>query len=107
MKKLHLVLVFTLLLFAAIPAAFAQSRVVTGKITDTRGEAVVGATVSVPRTQLSTLTNSDGVLSLSVPENTQRLSVSSIGFAAQEIAISGRNNISIELQASASELNEV
>jgi TonB-linked SusC/RagA family outer membrane protein len=107
MKKLHLVLVFTLLLFAAMPAAFSQTRVVTGKITDQNGEPVVGATVSVPRTQLSTLTNSDGVFSLSVPENVQRLSVSSIGFAAQEISVSGRNNITIALQASASELSEV
>src|SRR5688500_11322148 len=107
MKKLHLVLVFTLLLFAAMLAAFSQTRVVTGKITDQNGEPVVGATVSVPRTQVSTLTNSDGVFSLSVPENVQRLSVSSIGFAAQDISVSGRNNITIALQTSASELSEV
>jgi TonB-linked SusC/RagA family outer membrane protein len=107
MRKLHSVLVLTLLLFVGIPAVFAQSRVITGKILDSRGQPVVGATVTAPGSQASTLTNSDGVFSITVPGSVQRLRVSSVGFSPQELSISGQNDLSITLQASASEMSEV
>lgn len=107
MKQQHLVLVFFLLLLSAIPAAFAQNRIVSGKITDASGRPVVGATVAAKGTPTATQTNPDGVFSLSVPNKVQRLVVTSIGFTSQDVSISGKSNISVALQASASELNEV
>ena len=107
MRKLHVVLVFMLLLVAGIPAAFAQNRTVSGKVTDPRGGAVVGATVSAPGTQISTQTNSDGVFSITVPNAVQRLVVTSVGFATQDVPINGRTNIPVSLQASNSQMSEV
>jgi TonB-linked SusC/RagA family outer membrane protein len=107
MKKLHVVFIFMLLLIAGLPAAFAQNRNVTGKITGADGQPVVGATVAAKGTQAATQTNSDGVFSLSVPDAANSLVVSSVGFATQEVSIAGKTNISVALQASASQLSEV
>ena len=107
MKKLHLLLVFMFLLVAGIPAAFAQNRTITGKITDANGQPIVGATVTARGSDVATQTNSEGVFSLTVPNGIQRLSVSSVGFASQEISIAGKTDISVALNASASELSEV
>ena len=107
MRKLHLVLVLMLLLIVGIPAAFAQNRTVTGKVTDSKGEPVVGATVSAPGTQLSTQTNSDGVFAIALPKSVQRLVITSVGFATQDVTIGSQSNLSISLQASVSQLSEV
>lgn len=107
MKKLHLLLVFMVLLLTGIPAAFAQNRAVTGKITDANGQPIVGATVAVRGSNVATQTDSDGIFSITVPSGTQRLTISSVGFTAQEVAIGDRTNISVSMIASASELSEV
>lgn len=107
MKQTRLLLVFMFVLLAGIPGAFAQNRTITGKITDANGQPIVGATIAARGTNAATQTNSDGIFSITVPASVQRLSVSSVGFASQEIAISGRTEISLALTASASELSEV
>src|SRR5688572_21328458 len=107
MKQLHLLLLSILLVFVGIPAAFAQNRIITGKITDAGGQPVVGATVTATGAQAATQTNSDGIFSLSVPNEVQRLQVSSVGFASQDVSIAGKTNVSLSLQASASQLSEV
>lgn len=107
MRRLHLVLVIMLVLIAASPAAIAQRRMITGKVTDANGQPVVGATVTVKGTQTATQSNSDGVFSISVPNGGQRLVITSVGFASQEIPLGGKTNISIALQPSASQLSEV
>ncbi len=107
MKKLHLVLVFMLFLFSGIPAAFAQQRTITGKVTDANGQPVVGATVAAKGSTAATQTNSDGIFSISVPNGAQRLAITSVGFASQDISISGQSNISVALAASTSQLSEV
>ncbi|MEP7230009.1 MAG: SusC/RagA family TonB-linked outer membrane protein [Ginsengibacter sp.] len=107
MKKQNLLLVFVLLLFAGIPSAFAQSRTVTGKITDANGQPIVAATVAAKGDRTATQTNSEGIFSISVPKAVQRLIVTSVGFASQDISIAGKNNISVILATSSSELSEV
>lgn len=107
MKQLHLLLVFMLLLVAGMPAAFAQNRTITGKITDANGQPIVGATVTAKGSTAATQTNSDGIFSFTVPGGVQRLTVSSVGFTPQEVSIVGKTNISLALNASAAELSEV
>src|SRR6476620_900010 len=107
MKQLHLVFVFMFLLVAGLPAAFAQNRNITGKITGPDGQPVVGATVTAKGTQTATQTNSDGIFSLSVPDAIERLVVSSVGFASQEVSIAGKSNVTLTLQTSSSQLSEV
>jgi TonB-linked SusC/RagA family outer membrane protein len=107
MKKLHVVLVLTLLLLAGIPAAFAQNRSVTGRVTDVNGAGVQGVNVIVKGTNVGTTTNTEGAYSLTVPSGGNTLVFSSIGFTSQEVNIGSRTTISVSLAEDASELERV
>jgi len=79
MKQLHFVLVFMLLLVAGIPAAYAQKRTVSGKISDPKGTRMAFVNVIVKGTSVGTTSNTDGVFSIDVPEGSNTLVLSSIG----------------------------
>lgn len=107
MKKLNVVLVLVLLLVAGIPAAFAQSRTVSGKITDANGAPVQGANVLVKGTNVGATTNADGDYTITVPSGANTLVVSFVGHTTQELPISGRSNISVTLMEDNGELERV
>jgi len=86
---------------------FAQSKTVTGTVTDKDGAAVAGASVVVKGTNLGTNTNAGGEFSISVPASAKTLVVSFVGLAPQEVAIGeGRLNVSLK-DATSNDLNEV
>ncbi|HEX4958922.1 MAG TPA: SusC/RagA family TonB-linked outer membrane protein [Lacibacter sp.] len=85
--------------------AFAQSRTVTGKVLDSKGDGVPSATVTVKGTSNSTSTTADGSFSISVPSGSKTLVVSSVGYETREVAIS--DNMSITLETKNAALNEV
>jgi iron complex outermembrane receptor protein len=88
--------------------AFAQNKVITGKVTDSKdGSGVQGATVSVKGTKTATQTTADGSFSISVPADTKALVVSSVGFATQEISVEGKASVDISLVVTNTTLNEV
>ena len=107
MKKLNVVLVLVLLLVAGIPAAFAQSRTVTGKITDPSGAPIQGANVLVKGTNIGATTNADGVYTISVPSEANTLIVSYVGHTTQELNLSGRSSINVSLAEDSGELERV
>jgi TonB-dependent starch-binding outer membrane protein SusC len=92
-------------LFAFAQVSLAQSRTVTGKVSDSKGEAVPSATVTVKGTSASTSTATDGSFSISVPSGSRTLVISSVGFDTKEVSIS--DNMSITLEAKNAALNEV
>jgi TonB-dependent starch-binding outer membrane protein SusC len=85
--------------------SFAQSRTVTGKVSDSKGEPVPSATVTVKGTSTSTSTAADGSFSISVSSGSKTLVISSVGFDTREVAIS--DNMSITLETKNAALNEV
>jgi TonB-dependent starch-binding outer membrane protein SusC len=85
--------------------SFAQSRTVTGKVSDSKGEPVPSATVTVKGTSTSTSTAADGSFSLNVPSSANTLVITSVGYDSKEVAIS--DNMSITLEAKNEALNEV
>jgi len=85
----------------------AQQKTVTGKITDAQGQPIVGATVAARGTAVATQTNPDGNFSITVPNEIQKLTITSVGFATQEISIKGASNIAVSLNVSTAELSEV
>jgi iron complex outermembrane recepter protein len=88
--------------------AFAQSREVTGVVTDTdSGSPVPGANVTVKGTSTGTATDANGKFTLSVPTDVNTLIVSFVGYSTQEIAIPVSNYIAVSLASSANELEEV
>lgn len=107
MKQLHLVLVFMLLLFAEIPEAFAQTRTVTGKISLPNGQPLPFVNVTVKGTSVGTASNSQGVYSINVPEGSNTLVFSFVGYKLQEINIENRSTIDVTMQESSAELTNV
>ncbi|HUQ67435.1 MAG TPA: SusC/RagA family TonB-linked outer membrane protein [Flavitalea sp.] len=107
MKKLNVVLVLVLLLVAGIPAAFAQSRTVTGKISDASGAPIQGANVLVKGTNIGATTNAEGVYTISVPSGSNTLIVSYVGHASQELNLGGRTNVNVSLTEDSGELERV
>lgn len=85
----------------------AQTRTITGRITDAQGNGVPNASVAVKGTNVGTTTNSNGDYTLSIPTNARTLVVSSVGFTNQEITIGTSSNISISLASDMQELSEV
>lgn len=84
-----------------------QSVKVTGKVTDTNGEAVIGASVVVKgNSTLGTITDFDGNFTLSVPANSQLL-ISYIGYAQQEVAATPGKAMNIILKEDTELLEEV
>lgn len=98
---------FTLLLFFSV-AAFSQNKTVTGKVTDSRdGSALTGATVTAKGTRNGVQTKSDGTFSISVPTSVNTLVITSVGFASQEVAITGTTIANVVLVGTNTALNEV
>ncbi len=97
-----LVLLFPVLLFA-------QNKIISGKVTDSKdGSPVAGVSV-LPRSGApgtGTTTDADGNFRLSVSEKITHLIFSSVGFGTKEVEITG-DNISVSLTAANTALNEV
>jgi TonB-linked SusC/RagA family outer membrane protein len=107
MKQRQLVLAMLLLLFAGIPAAFAQSRAVTGKITDASGAGMMGVNVLVKGTNVGTTSDAEGVYSINVPEGSNTLVYSFIGYGSQEVNIGGRSTVNVTMSEGGDELESV
>ncbi len=86
--------------------AWAQSKVVTGVVTDDQGQPLPGVAVMVPGTTSGTVTDFDGKYSLNVGD-AANLSFSFIGFQTEKVAIGGRSTVSIQLKSDSQELDDV
>lgn len=94
----------------AIPAAaIVQSRevTITGKVTDEKGEPLIGASVHEKGTQRNTISREDGSFSLEVSGPGITLVVSFIGYKTQEIVTGNTTSFSIRLQTANNELTDV
>src|SRR5688572_3535763 len=81
---------------------------VTGKVTAADdGSPLPGVNVYVKGTQVGTITDSEGVYSLTTDEDNGILVFSYIGYATQEVSIGGRTSINVVLQPSLESLDEV
>ncbi|MBC6699970.1 TonB family protein [Hymenobacter sp. BT190] len=93
---------------AAASAAPETTRTVQGRITDTAGVPLPGATVLVPGTQTGTSTNADGSFSMVVPATASQLAVSSIGYTTQTRALRPTDStLALALAPDSRQLSEV
>lgn len=83
-----------------------QKKTVTGKVFNEMGESVIGANIVEKGTLNGVITDIDGNFSLSVRENAV-IQVTYIGYHNQEIAVSGKNTLSITLIEDTQKLDEV
>ena len=100
----HLFLLLTLLSFSL--TALAQQKV-TGKVKDSSGEPVIGASVVVKgNNTMGTITDFDGNFTLDVPAKSV-LVISYIGYVTQEVPTAGKNSLEIVLKEDTKTLDEV
>ncbi|SDH22642.1 TonB-linked outer membrane protein, SusC/RagA family [Dyadobacter soli] len=107
MSKKFVLLCSVLMLYGLVQTAFAQSRVVKGKVSvKTKGEELVGATVVVEGTNYATITDATGNYSIEVQPNSV-LVASFIGMNTQKVTVGNQSEINFELEESIDNLSEV
>lgn len=104
MRKFLLLLLGT---FWMTTFAIAQSRSITGRVTDEKNLPVANASVSAKGSGRGTTTNTTGDFTISVPANTKTLIVSSVNFETLEFPVGAENNISVSLKSTQAAMQEV
>jgi len=90
--------------------SFSQSSSLSGKVTDAKGEAVVGANVVLSSGSKSTSTNAEGMYSFSgLADGSVTVTVSYIGFATEKktVEVKGNTTMDFQLQDDSKVLEEV
>ncbi|MBD0376935.1 MAG: TonB-dependent receptor plug domain-containing protein, partial [Flavisolibacter sp.] len=104
-KMLHKFALLFFLFYASV--VFAQDRTVTGRVTDTSGNGIPRVSITVQGQQRGASTASDGSFTIVVPANATTLVFSSVGYATQQVPISGNTSVDVTLQNVSGHLNEV
>jgi TonB-dependent starch-binding outer membrane protein SusC len=98
----------TLLLLSVLNlAAYGQGKQITGRVTDSDGNGLPGATVMVKATTTGVVTDVDGNFKITVPGNEAILVFSFIGYLTQEIQVNEQTSVSVQLTTEASKIDEV
>jgi TonB-dependent starch-binding outer membrane protein SusC len=106
MKK---ILLFFCVIAIGINVAKAQTRSVTGKVTEkSTGSPLPGVAVTIKGTKSAVSTDANGIYKVSVPSTGNTVLVfRSIGFNEMEIAVGTKSQVNAALEESSTALNEV
>lgn len=89
-------------------SAFAQSKTVTGTVTDKQtNELLPGVTIVIEGTTNGTLTDFDGKFSLNVTGDNPSIQFSYIGYKTQLIEVGNQTKVDVQLATSIADLDEV
>lgn len=83
-----------------------QVKTITGIVTDTSGEAIIGANIRIKGTTTGTITDIDGKFSIEA-EPRSVIEVSYIGYLTQEVLVNNQKSIRILLKEDTKTLDEV
>ncbi len=96
----HRVLIFAMVTFQCLLStiALAQSREVTGRITDPNGHPLVASIMIKGVSSSGTSSSANGIYRLQVPESADSLIVTSVGYLQQSVAVK-TNTVNIQMIA--------
>ena len=104
--KTGFLLVFILAL--SIFTTMAQTRIITGTVSSSEdGLPMPGVSVAVKGTTIGTITNGDGIYSVTVPESAKMLVFSFVGMITQEVTITPGARIDVVLNPNVIGVDEV
>ncbi|WP_461825584.1 SusC/RagA family TonB-linked outer membrane protein [Dysgonomonas sp.] len=98
-------LFFTCFIFASVTSIYAQTKTVSGKVTDQVNEPLIGVSVQVQGTTTGTVTDIDGIYTISAKQG-DILVFSYLGMKAQSVTVGAQNTINVVLQDDAKLLSE-
>lgn len=97
---------FLFFLLLATSVSFAQTKTVTGRVTDESGSGISNASVVVKNSKNGTSTNANGEFTISVPATAKSLLITSVSYEAKEVAITA-GSLEIVLTKIVSRMDEV
>lgn len=103
MRKILLLLA---ILFASAYPSFAQTKTVRGRVLDSLGNAVSGASVTVRGTGSGTAADADGNFTLTAKEG-DVLVISALNFTQQQLTVGASNEYQVTLQGTTGTISEV
>ena len=103
----HVRQLFYLTVFLFSSFSLAAQKKITGKVTDDKGNPIYKASVSVKGTKTGTLTDADGMYSITISANAKTLIFSSINMSPLEVPIESQSNISPTLKTLETVLGDV
>lgn len=99
---------FLVLLLLNCLAVLAQSRNITGKITDqSTGQPLTGVTITVKGTTITAISNAQGEFALTVPSSNATLVISYVGMGTQEVDVASRSYIPVAMSSTQKSMDEV
>lgn len=96
-----------LCLMLTVQFAFAQERVVSGKVTNSKGGPLPGATILVKGTTSGAFAKADGKYKVTVPPNGKTLVFKMVGMKTKEVALGSSENVDVTLQDDATRSEDV
>ena len=96
-----------ILMILTFSISYAQAQTVSGTVSSEAEGPLPGVNVLAKGTNTGTVTDLDGNYRFSLPEGSDTLVFSSIGYASQEIAVNGRSTIDVTLGEDIQSLSEV
>jgi len=87
--------------------AIEQQREISGRVTNVKGDPVVGITVTVKGTHIAAMTNDRGYYTLEIPASARTIAFTGVGYAMQEVPIGTSDSINRLLQEAVSHLDEL
>src|SRR5437764_450535 len=101
------IVLFMLLCLSLLTQVFAQTRTVTGRVTDEQGNPLSGATVVAAGGGPSTTTNTLGDFSISLRPTVRQLQISYVGYNSQAVNLGNQKAINVALTSATGSLSEV
>ncbi|WP_417860001.1 SusC/RagA family TonB-linked outer membrane protein [Winogradskyella sediminis] len=103
---------YSVLLFFLLSTMFAlnaqgSGKDISGKVVDESGMPLPGANIVVKDSNIGTITDFDGLFQLNVPEGTEMVQVSMVGFKTIDVLLDGKTQFNIVLPEDVSQLSEV
>ncbi len=104
--KSNLSVILLALFFILSNLVMAQTKTITGTVSDTNGDPIIGASIMAKGTNTGTITDINGKFNLSIANAIKTLKVSYVGMKTKEVNISG-NSLNIVLETNTQELDDV
>ncbi|MCD8071609.1 MAG: SusC/RagA family TonB-linked outer membrane protein, partial [Alistipes sp.] len=89
------------------PREVAQARTVAGTVTDSDGNIVIGATITVKGQSIGVTTGPEGKYSITLPAGSNTLVYSFMGLETQEVNVGSRTQIDVTLNTAALAIDDV